>query len=91
MQVLELEICLLVGSGVDLEWFLFLDEPLRCFMLEVHWRTFGALVGAWRLKVLEIGALEVVSVDSSWLSAFVHFFCVCIEGQLSVRGSNMRL
>ena len=49
---------------------MFLEEHLQCFVLEVHWSTFGASASVWRLACLghwmyRSAHLEVVSVDWS--------------------------
>lgn len=45
------------------------EEPLGWSELGEHWSPFGASVGGWGNEYLEIGALEVVSVDSNVLNA----------------------
>ena len=47
---------MLVNYEVDLEC---LEEPLGCFVLEMHWCMFWGSIGASRLESLENRALEV--------------------------------
>ena len=61
-----------------------MEEPSGCFVLEVHWSTFGALVGTWRLKVLDIRTLKVYWCTFQGCKCrFEGFYLMHLSGDLS--------